>query len=171
MNHHFIMPTAESLHFNTSSLGRYGFNNNINTAPGPLLATPSPNQRRDGLECSWPIDSLKSTTLNGELPCREPGGRSFDPQTVYHGPSIGSWSPFESCNPFPSRVRLPHYASTKGINHVIQCSSEPLFGSSLIFHRLTCLLAQGRGVLDEDTRKLSGYTSASGWVAKRPMEH
>jgi len=104
MNHHFIMPTAESLHFNRSSLGRSVFNNNINTAPGPLLAAPLPTQRQDGLECSWPTGSLKSTTLNGPLPYREPEGRSFDPQTVNWGPYIGSWSPFESCSTFPSRV-------------------------------------------------------------------
>lgn len=104
MNHHFIMPTAESLHFDTSALGRSGFNNNINTAPGPLLAAPLPTQRRDGLKSNWPTDSLKSTTLNEQLPCRESEGRSFDPQTVNYGPYFGSWSPFESCNTFPSRV-------------------------------------------------------------------
>jgi hypothetical protein len=106
MNHHFIMPTltAESLHFNTSSLGGSGFNNDSNTAPGLLLAAPLPTQRRDGLESSWPTESLKSTTLNGQLPCREPEGRNFDPQTVNYGPYIGSRSPFESCNTFPNRV-------------------------------------------------------------------
>lgn len=103
--------TAESLHFNTSSLGRSGFNNNSSTAPGLLFAAPLPTQQRDGLESSWSTESLKSTRLNGQLPCRESEGRYLDPQPVKYGPYIGSWSPFESCTTFPNRVShyiIPH---------------------------------------------------------------
>jgi hypothetical protein len=105
-NHHFIMPTltAECLHSNAPSLERSGFSNNSNTGLGLLLADPLLTQRRDDLESSCSTESLKSTSPNGQLPCRELEGCYLDLQLGNYGRYIGSWSPFESCTTFPNRV-------------------------------------------------------------------
>jgi hypothetical protein len=118
---HFIMSylTAECLHFSTSFLEGSGFSNSRNTGLGLLPTAPLLAQPRDDLESSWSTESLKSTSLNGQLPCCEPEGCYFDLQLGNCGPYIGSWSPFESCTTFLNQVSHYFISPSVRTHHVI----------------------------------------------------